>query len=209
MFGGWGSGPELFREYAVPDGYDFMLCYDYRDMEFDFSMLEGYSDVRLVAWSMGVWAAGQVLGNHDMRWGRRVAINGTTFPVNDTMGIPVDIFKGTLDGMSPVTLAKFRRRMCGSSLEHFMAHMPDRNADELKEELACILYNVDSSSVDCRFGWDMAVICGADKIFPAQNQRNAWESLGVETMFVETAWHYEPSVFKAALEENWTCWTRN
>ncbi len=36
---------------------DYMICYDYRTLDFDTSILEQYRQVNVVAWSMGVWAA--------------------------------------------------------------------------------------------------------------------------------------------------------
>ena len=56
LFGGWGTSPELFAGYEIKHGYDFMLCYDYRDLDFDVSLLDGYDNVVPLAWSMGVWA---------------------------------------------------------------------------------------------------------------------------------------------------------
>lgn len=208
MFGGWGSGPELFGCYAVPAGYDFILCYDYREMDFDYSILDGYSKVRLVAWSMGVWAAGHVFGSgKDARnalagspvWESRIAIGGTPFPIDDSMGIPVNIFAGTLENLSEITLAKFRRRMCGPEMGHFMEHLPGRGLDELRDELDSIGKAVAACPCDSGFGWDMAVIGGSDMIFPPQNQKNAWENLGVELHEAEDARHYEPSIFKFVL----------
>ena len=56
LFGGWGSGAELFAE-CRPKDSDLMLCYDYHDLDFDPGVLKEYSSIRVVAWSMGVWAA--------------------------------------------------------------------------------------------------------------------------------------------------------
>jgi len=220
LFGGWGAGPELFREYSVPEGYDFLLCYDYRDMSFDRSVLEGYRKIRLAAWSMGVWAAGQVFGDGikpeeesgerpetrfgngtgDLIWENRTAIGGTPFPIDDFRGIPEAVFDGTLTRLSWIVLEKFRRRMCGASLEHFMAHLPHRNVDELKEELVCIRDAVKASPGVCSFKWDTAIVGSSDMIFPASNQIDAWKSLGVEVQLVEGARHYDPSVFRKVLK---------
>ncbi len=53
FFAGWGSDENLFRR-TVAEGYDCLLCFDY-------SLLDGYREIRLLAWSMGVWVAGQIL----------------------------------------------------------------------------------------------------------------------------------------------------
>lgn len=39
-----------------------MLCYDYRTLEFDASLLKEYREINVIGWSMGVWAATQVMG---------------------------------------------------------------------------------------------------------------------------------------------------
>ena len=72
------------------------MCWDYRDLDFDAGVLEGYSTTRVLAWSMGVWVAGQVLSGMDMAPGYRVAVNGTPFPIHDSLGIPEAVFDGTL-----------------------------------------------------------------------------------------------------------------
>ena len=83
VFGGWGTWTGLFSEGPFPEGYDVLLCYDYRTMDFDPSALSGYGTVRLIAWSMGVWVASRVLAGADVRWEKRIAVNGTLTPVDD------------------------------------------------------------------------------------------------------------------------------
>lgn len=50
FFAGWGSDENLFRR-TVAEGYDCLLCFDYRTLEFDYSLLDGYREIRLLAWS--------------------------------------------------------------------------------------------------------------------------------------------------------------
>lgn len=44
-----------------PRGYDLMVVYDYSTLDFDENQLSGYNEIKVIAWSMGVWAAAQVL----------------------------------------------------------------------------------------------------------------------------------------------------
>ena len=44
-----------------PAASDFMVCYDYRTLDFDASGLEEYREINLIGWSMGVWAASQTV----------------------------------------------------------------------------------------------------------------------------------------------------
>ena len=56
FFTGWGADETPFKTYRPTDS-DYMLCYDYRTLDFDASLLTEYTDIRVVGWSMGVWAA--------------------------------------------------------------------------------------------------------------------------------------------------------
>ena len=98
FFAGWGADETPFKTYRPADS-DYMLCYDYRSLDFDASLLTEYTDIRVVGWSMGVWAATRVMARTPLPVSRRIAINGTPFPIDETCGIPPAIFQGTLDGL--------------------------------------------------------------------------------------------------------------
>ena len=55
VFSGWAASPEVFRHLETEPDTDLWICYDYRGMEFDGEALSGYREIRLVAWSLGVW----------------------------------------------------------------------------------------------------------------------------------------------------------
>lgn len=187
LFAGWGMDEQPFLEYCPADS-DCMICYDYRSLAFDETALRSYRSVRLVAWSMGVWAASQVLAEHADYITEAIAVNGTPNPVDDERGIPHLIYKGTLDGLNEATLRKFRLRMCGSmeTFNHFMAKAPRRSPDELRDELQCIGEKA-ASMPQSDFKWDKAFIGTNDRIFAPENQARAWE--GTETITCESA-HY-------------------
>lgn len=195
FFAGWGGDENLFRSYCPPDS-DFLLCYDYRSLAFDASLLDGYREIRLVAWSMGVWVASQVLSDLQLPLMEKIAINGTATPIDDEKGIPVAIFRGTLEGFSPATLQKFRRRMCGSieGVKAFLSHVPCRSLEDLREELESI-YNTVLAYPAIPFAWDKALIGSRDKIFPLPNQLAAWEGTATEVYDEE---HYSEALFRLA-----------
>ena len=222
FFSGWGSEPCMFSNgIEESTAYDILMLWDYRDMDFDLGILNGYNEVRVLAWSMGVWAAGKALGGADMVNGLRLAVNGTPFPVDDSKGIPTAIFDGTLNGLSERTLAKFRRRMCGSTeaLEQLLSCGLTRSVDELREELSAIREAVrhgadhdagmfsGTAAADAPgdFSWDHAVIGSGDLIFPAANQTEAWKGLDVPVSLLDIP-HYDISLFKRLLykEDSWT-----
>ena len=171
FFAGWGMDERPFLHYHPADR-DLLVCYDYRSLDFDFSLPEGYEDIRVVGWSMGVWAASQVLGRSCLPITESVAVNGTMTPVDDSRGIPNAIYEGTLKGLNDVTLRKFFRRMCGSAvlLEDFLTRSPGRSTDEVKEELLLIAKQAECLA-PARFCWSKAVIGKGDLIFVPACQR--------------------------------------
>lgn len=175
FFTGWGMDENPFKEYRITD-YDFMVAYDYSSLSFDDTCLKPYNEIKIVAWSMGVWAASQLLQDKSYPITESIAINGTHFPVDDRRGIPTGIFAGTLNGLNENTLYKFRRRMCGSGdvLKRFLDKAPNRDIENLREELN----SVGKLSLDLPpscFKWDRVYIGNQDKIFPVENQMAGWE----------------------------------
>lgn len=208
FFAGWGADEQLF-DFPVCSGYDYLLCFDYRSMDFDYSLLEGYRSIRLMAWSMGVWAASCVLAGKSYPWEMRLAVNGTPRPIDDVCGIPEAVFSGTLDNFSEQTLVRFRRRMCGSAEEvkRFLARLPYRSPEDLCDELAALDRSVRKKEVSS-FDWDKAVVGRWDKIFPASNQLYYWE--GRTTVVTEMEMeHYADEFFAVCIGGKEAVWTKN
>lgn len=199
FFAGWGMDETPFAD-IHPTNCDWMICYDYRSLEFDESLLKGYSEITLAGWSMGVRAASQVMEFYPgLPVSRSIAINGTLHPVDENKGIAPSIFEGTLEGLTEQTLQKFQRRMCGSSAEYkaFQIVAPKRPVEELKEELAAIQKQYLSSDVP-GFRWQKAIIGRNDRIFTPENQRQAWEN-NVELIEESEAAHYQRELFHTVL----------
>ena len=147
LFGGWGSGPELFAD-CRPKDSDLMLCYNYHDLDFDRTVLKAYASIRVVAWSMGVWAASRLFSGgtfEGLPVESTTAFGGTVELADDRFGIPSAIFEATVSGMSPVALKKFRRRMCGAYLAHFESHIPGRCFEDLDGELKAVAAALDGA----------------------------------------------------------------
>ena len=200
FFAGWGMDEHPFLQYAPQDS-DFMICYDYRTLDFDTSPLTGYTVIDVVAWSMGVWAASQVLSKGSLAIRRRIAINGTPFPIDEKRGIPPAIFMGTLEGLNEASLRKFQRRMCadGNVFARFQLTAPERSIEELKEELAAVAeqYRILPTGT---FAWEQAIIGESDRIFPPTNQRAAWKGISMSNIDGNEA-HYDESLFIKYLKE--------
>lgn len=198
FFAGWGMDERPFLEY-LPKDRDCWICYDYRSLDFDYSLIGHYAKVQVIAWSMGVWAASYVLRDNAFSVHESIAINGTVFPVHNEKGIAERIFQGTLDGLNEQALQKFRRRMCGSSeaLQRFLIKAPQRSVEELREELQ-LIGEKSKEPLHSSFVWDKAYIGRQDKIFLPANQQKAWE--GTTTLLIE-AEHYPEEAFKRMKNE--------
>ncbi len=188
IFSGWGTDPAPFRRLSV-EGYDIAVVWDYRTEIADTADIEGYEEIVVVGWSFGVVSATRFMkSNPRLPVTSTIAINGTTYPVDDQLGIPEAIFSGTLAGLSDDTLRKFYRRMSGSSdaFREFMAQPPERAIEELKEELKSIAAreSVDGSR------WDVAIVSENDRIIPAENQKRAWTLSG--TRIISEPGHHLP-----------------
>ena len=177
FFAGWGMDSRPFAWAADSPhtaGCDFAVCYDYTNMELDGSAIRTYSEVRVRAWSLGVYAASIVLPGLGCTVGKAVAINGTLWPVDDELGIPHAVYDGTAASLSAESLERFNRRMCGAHRAVFETRKPLRSVDSLLAELLYIRECAADRSRPQFTGWTQAVLSSRDKIFPIANMRRAW-----------------------------------
>lgn len=192
FFSGWGGDENIFDHNLHPD-YDYLLCYDYEDENFDETLLNGYKEIYLYAWSLGVYTASRIL-NANPTFIRKVAINGTLYPNDDSKGIEKEVFKQTVENFSPVGLVKFRRRMCieKEQLKAFLDHHPKRSLESLKTELECLYRRIKEVPHAIGLTWDLAIIGTRDMIFKTQNQMNAWAETPHRIMDIA---HYDDKLF--------------
>ena len=76
FFNGWAMTPVTVEHLSIPEGYDVLIFWDYRDdeaVELDFM---AYEEVRVVAWSMGVWVADRYLQSRPDLLGNCAGWNG-------------------------------------------------------------------------------------------------------------------------------------
>ena len=139
FFCGWGMDEHTVQH--VRGMGDLLLFYDYRDISGeDAPEVEGYESVRVVAWSMGVWAASVLLSRWNIPVSCRVAINGTERPVDEHYGIHPKIYLLTERGMTEQGRDKFFARMFSGKeeMERFKENRPCRAIDEQRDELRLI-----------------------------------------------------------------------
>ena len=186
LFAGWGMDVRPFE--GMARAFDTLVVWDYRELS-GLPPLPGDRPVDVVAWSMGVWAAGQVLARGQVV--SATAVNGTPWPIDEVRGIPPAVFEGTLAGFGAAGLMRFRRRMCGGAagLKAFEAVAPERSVEELGEELAALGRAIGERPAG-DFVWTRAVACREDRIFPLAAQQAAFPEA-----LVRPGAHWAPEVF--------------
>lgn len=172
-FAGWGTPPSTVAHLGVPDGYDLLICYDYRDLQpaVDFSP---YTGIRVVAWSLGVWVAERVLGGYPLL--SATAINGTASPCDAQFGIPPAVFAATLAGLTPNSRQKFERRMCGKRIGDYQQCQDHRSVEDIRAELETLYHAICRDTRTDLLPWTRAIIATQDKIFPTAHQHAYWAS---------------------------------
>lgn len=176
FFAGWGMDAVPFSALSKP-GYDILLVYDYNDDAFDMSALDGYDEICVLAWSLGVWHAGRFISdNRQLPITRTIAVNGTLDPVSDTFGIPPRIYDMTSALPGKAALDKFYRRICGGQdgMRRLLPLRPQRQLDELRSELTAIRRRLSSPQAIDAAAWDEIYLSDTDLIFPVENMKRAW-----------------------------------
>lgn len=215
FFAGWACDANPFRHYR-PHGMDYLICYDYRDLSFDTTQLRGYQRYVAVGWSMGVWVMGLTAqqwiacGLTDRQHICLIGFNGTTHPIDSKRGLSVEVYQATLDGLTPASLQKFMRRMCGHSQAYraFMETTPRRPFDEVKAELSDIrqhytrLHNadiIDETEFDYFYGGT------DDKIFTLFGGDEYWNHMTNRYCIpIRMACnHYDEPIFRFLLQDQW------
>lgn len=180
FFNGWGMDAAAVSHLTTE--CDVMMCCDYRSLNPDqqgFPEPGVYRKIYVVAWSMGVWAAANVLSRMQLEPSLLIGLNGTEYPVNDQWGIPSRVYELTEKGMSESGRDKFLQRMLDGKeeLQRFECNKPVREIGEVCEELARI--REQSTGMQNHLKWDRVYISGKDVIFPVQNQLNWWQDRAV------------------------------
>ena len=179
---GWGMDPEPFR--SLDSGQmDVLMLYDYREMAgigAYVAELGKYRENYLLGWSMGVWCGQRLFGGHAHLFTRKVAINGTLCPVDDTLGIPRQLFAGTMNRWSAESRLRFYRRMCPETevLDTFLACQPTRELTGQQAELAQFLEIADCLPRHLSI-YDTIYISDDDRIVPTAHQLRYWGEEGV------------------------------
>ncbi len=175
FFNGWGMDENAIKKIDFKE-FDLCMYYNYCDFE-NIEFVEGYKNIYLIAWSLGVWAADIFISNIEINIKKKIAINGTPKPIDNIMGIPEKIFERTLSTLNPRNKTKFDMRMFGgkSIFDENGVLLSKRSFEDQKNELQKIfelnkLYQTSNNK------WDIAYIGKNDMIFPYKNQIEYWKT---------------------------------
>ncbi|HIS36796.1 TPA: DUF452 family protein [Candidatus Scatousia excrementigallinarum] len=176
FFCGWSFDENPFKTLDCGE-YDVLILYDYKNNELPLKILE-YEEYYLIAWSMGVYIA-YLLRDLLPAFVKKIAINGTPFPIDNECGIPQRTFDLTLKYVDTGLQGKFQRNLFKEETDYqkylinpVLRQIPDQAA-ELKELKDFII----NHTVSYQKFYDHAIISSADKIVPTKNQVNCWSKI--------------------------------
>lgn len=174
---GWGMD-EYPLSPLQSDEWNVLMFHDYSDFVPDqdlHGILNEYTEIVLIAWSMGVWVGQQIFSSFKDDLQGALAINGTLCPVDDQFGIPRDVMQATLDNYDEKQRLKFYHRMCRDRALYrdFLKNQPARKVDDQRKELAHLLQTANCNKNDKPI-YDCALVADHDFIMPTKNQLNFW-----------------------------------
>ena len=175
FFGGWSFDYKPFECLNFTNN-DVLMFYDYTDLSCKMPEFTNYKKIKLVTWSMGVFIA-YILREKLPHFSEKIAINGTPFPVDDTLGIPHKTFNLTLQYAETGLQGKFYKNVFSNDefLEKYNQTPVERTIENRVNELVSLDKLIKSSvlSYDNQF-YITALVGRNDKIIPTKNQLNCW-----------------------------------
>lgn len=173
---GWGMDHTPFM--SIPAGeHDVLLVADYCQINPSeiLQQVEAYPTVHLVAWSMGVWVAGNSFAYSRDLFSSATAINGTLNPIDEKLGIPPQSFDDMIENFSMPVLEGFYREMFDQpeAADRFLGERPTRPLESIARELRTLRKEYAKMGP----GKDMfnrKIVGTRDRIFTARAQLRSW-----------------------------------
>ncbi len=174
FFSGWSFDFNPFTFLNCKD-FDVLLVYDYNDIS-QLPPLENYREKYLISWSMGVFIA-YLLRENFKNFDKKIAINGTPFPVHDEFGIPFKPFLLTLRHAKTGLKGKFYRNIFSydEEFEIYSRTPVERTIENRENELKSLYNKIKSTETVYENFYDFVLISVNDKIIPTKNQINFWK----------------------------------
>lgn len=184
FFAGWSFDYKPF-EFLDCEDYDVLIIYDYNTptSKSKISVLPSREDIEkypqkyLIAWSMGVFVAYQMRSELP-KFNKKIAINGTPFPVDDEFGIPQKPFLLTLRHAKTGLEGKFYQNIFEKpeEFERYQKTPVERSIENREQELKTLYDKIKETDKTYETYYDKAFVSNNDKIIPTKNQLNFWQN---------------------------------
>ena len=183
FYNGWSMDDRVAHALAGAD--DLLAVWDYTSFDLDLlPLLAGYREIRLTAWSLGVWSAAKY---------------GTLQPVSAEYGIAPDIFAGTAaNWLEERARERFNLRLAGGRAELAAFPGSGRSAESQQNELNSLLHNIMESLIPTNL-FRLAVIGSRDRIFSPAAQRAAWQMTESRIVEIDSP-HYPFALYPEVAE---------
>jgi biotin synthesis protein BioG len=171
FFNGWGMNSNSISHLKFED-YDILMYYDYSDINFEEPILDNYSYIVLISYSLGILSSMYFLNNSKILPDIKIAINGSGIPISDEYGIPVELYFDIMNNLNDTKYKKFLFSICGniSNYRKFLLnHQYD--IDSLKKELVSIKDLQNDINSYSHGIWNTIILCSEDEIFPLQKKK--------------------------------------
>ena len=185
FFAGWSFDYKPF-EFLQCDGCDVLFVYDYNEVS-ELPDFSEYEHKFLIAWSMGVYVA---YGMRDefVNFDKKIAVNGTPYPVDDEFGIPQKPFILTLRHARVGLEGKFYQNIFNKTdeFEKYIQNSVERDIENRVSELQVLYNKIQNSPKVYEKFYDKAYVSLYDKIIPPKNQINFWQTNNTEFQKLES-----------------------
>lgn len=174
FFAGWSFDCKPF-EFLNCEDYDVLFVFDYNEIS-QLPPFENYRKKYLISWSMGVFTA-YLLRENFKNFDKKIAVNGTPYPVHDEFGIPYKPFLLTLRHAKTGLEGKFYRNifLLDEEFEKYSKAPVERAIENRENELKSLYEKIKSTEIIYEKFYDFALISTDDKIIPTKNQINFWK----------------------------------
>ncbi|MDD3954660.1 MAG: DUF452 family protein [Lentisphaeria bacterium] len=192
FFHGWGMDPGIFQHWEQA-GFDVLVAWDYRQLT-ALPPLARYREIRLLAWSLGVWVAAVT---ELPPLSQAIAVNGTLQPIDPESGIQPEIFQGTIDHwLDEQARERFQQRVIGPKSAGRNSRRTEtsgmgflRQPEDQRDELLALQHYISKEPVAGNI-YQRALISGRDRIFSPEIQRRFWKNLGIPCIARPDAAHF-------------------
>ena len=173
FFAGWSFDYKPF-EILECGNFDVLVFYDYTEHSIPVEIPE-YEKYYLITWSMGVYIA-YLLRDRLPEFEKKIAINGTPFPIDNTLGIPRRTFDLTLKFVDTGLEGKFQRNLFNSEegYDKYLKNPVLRDIPNQAGELRALNDFISNANPSYEKFYDCAIVSEYDKIIPPKNQLNCW-----------------------------------